>query len=133
MLILKEPPVFPSGKYAISGSLILPLTGVLIAASCSRFFGIPDIDIRGVPQLTLDRAIVLFLCFYLLVVTAVQKYIPGRVRLSGVALWSVCIYAAVSSIAKVGMTGEYTGAGISIWLNLFLFPAILCSIVLRTR
>lgn len=133
MFVLKEPPVFPSGKYAISGTLILPLTGVLIAASCSRFFGVPDIDIKGAPQLTLDRALVVFLCFHVLAAMAIRKRIPGCVRLSEVGLWSVCIYAAISSIAKGGMTGGYAGAGVSIWLNLFFFPAILFSIVLRTR
>jgi O-antigen ligase len=133
MFVLKEPPIFSPAKYAIPGTLILPLIAVMVAVSCSRYFGLPDIDIKGVPQLTLERALLVFLWFYVLVAIAIRKHIPGHVRISEVALWSVCIYAAISSILKGGIASGYSGAGITIWLNLLFLPAILFSILLRTR
>jgi len=123
------------GGFAFPGRYVLPLLALTIAASSSRFFGLPTDGTDGLPQLTGDRLLLLVIA-----ILAVLSLVLGRrgLRLARptlmeVTLWGVTGVATVSWVLFGGASTGYSGAGVTILLNLFVYPAIVFSILLRTR
>lgn len=114
----------------IPGRFVMPLLGLWVAFSCSRFFGTPKIE--GLPQLTFERLIFTILLFVAAISITLRKRPFGPARWTELVMWAVTIYAAISGIAQGGFTSGYPGAGITILLNLLLLPAVVYSIILRT-
>lgn len=120
----------PSNRF-IPGGFILPALGVYVAFSCSRYFRIPDIE--GLPQVTIERVI-----FFIMVSSAfisfTVRHLPlTPIRWTELILWVITTFAAFSGFVYGGFGSKYAGAGITILLNLFLFPAIIFSLILRTN
>lgn len=123
-----DAPILPPTR--IPGRFVMPLLGLWVAFSCSRFFGTPKIE--GLPQLTFERIIFTVLVFIAFLSITLRKRPLSPVRWTELALWGVTIYVAISGLVQGGFTSGYPGAGITILLNLLLLPAVVYSIILRT-
>ena len=115
-----DPIIIPAAQ--ISGRFVMPLLGLWVVFSCSRFFGFPKIE--ELPQITFERVIFLLLVFIASLNIALNKRSLRPFRWPEIALWGVTVCAAISGIAQGGFTSGYPGAGITILLNLLVLPAV---------
>lgn len=118
---------FVPGRYA------LPLVGALILFSCSRQFGFPNLS--GIPQATFARICFGLLFFMTAVTWAEQNTRLRPFRRSELSLWTVTGVAAVSGVVAGSFVGPDPATGYYkyyLLMNLFLLPALLYSILLRT-
>ena len=115
----------------LDGGVVLPLVATWVGFSCSRWFGLPDIP--GLPQITVARCVLAALVGYAGVRTALRRRPFGRLTPAECVLWLLVAIATMSGLLFGGFTSGYAGAGVSILFNFLLFPAVVYSLLLRTR
>lgn len=115
----------------LNGGVVLPWLAVWIVCSCSPWFGLPDIE--GLPQITAERVVFAGLVAYAVLSALKHRENVGGIVPSEVVLWVLAGVATVSGLVFGGFSSGYAGSGVSILFNFILFPAVVYSIVLRTR
>jgi O-antigen ligase len=131
----RHPARAESPRFEFPGRYVLPLLALIVAFSSSRAFGLPTDDTNWLPQLTADRLLLMLVAVLAAIAVVVGRRGMGLARPTWfeIAFWGIGGLAAASWILFGGAATDYSGAGVTILLNLFVFPAIAFSLLLRTR
>ncbi len=108
---------------------ILAVTAAVIALSCSREFGLPQV--AQLPQITADRVGLVLLCGLMAAEMVVYRMQTWNLRLTEAGLALLGMFAAISGIVYGGLLTGYAGGGPDVLLKFFMVPAILFAAVVR--
>ena len=118
------PPAFLDGRFT------LPLLGLWVAFSCSRWFGVTGY--AGLPDVTLERLFFGLLVGYAVTTFAMRKQAFGRLVPAEIGLLIFALASGVSGYLHGAFDGSEPEA-INTLTDSRIFPAIAFMIVLRTR
>jgi len=125
------PDPLAAAKAPLDGRVVLPLVATWVALSCFPGLALPDIE--GMPYLSADRIAMVLLVGYAAAWMALRRARLGRFSITECGLWCLVLIATVSGIVFGAFGSGYQGARVSILLNFLLYPAVLYSVLWRTR